>query len=371
MNIILSSLIIFTSLAIAGCICYRNVRDKVVLNVKEKSAMLIFISEALLSICDVIAGGDIVYRLPLDLTLCIIGLSAITSSIWNILWIRRISYSVIAVILALSIYYVLVASGVFIMMPAHWIKMAVIAASAVLVILQCVSIWWRIRDVQAVMKAGTVWQNLSLSVDCSYTMLVSFYLMTYLLLDGMFSCTGWCDYMISVMLAVMTFAFGIRVLNDSLFVLCSRHERTIIESMKISHVEVSNDTMDKDDPYREIYDRITAYFDKSMPYLNSGLTIADIGRGVFSNKLYISKAISQYTGRNFCQFVNYHRVAYSVNLFRKNPDLNVTELANASGFNNVASFSTAFKLFMNENPSDWCRRERVLLIKGKNKLWNP
>ena len=130
-------------------------------------------------------------------------------------------------------------------------------------------------------------------------------------------------------------------------------------------------TMDKDDPYREIYDRITAYFDKSMPYLNSGLTIADIGRGVFSNKLYISKAISQYTGRNFCQFVNYHRVAYSVNLFRKNPDLNVTELANASGFNNVASFSTAFKLFMNENPSDWCRRERVLLIKGKNKLWNP
>ena len=141
--------------------------------------------------------------------------------------------------------------------------------------------------------------------------------------------------------------------------------------MKISHVEVANDAVKEDGHYRDIYERVMAYFDEYLPYLNSELTISDVVKVVFTNKLYISRAISKYTGRNFCQFVNYYRVTYSVNLFRKNPDLKILELANASGFNTVASFSMAFKLFMNENPSDWCRKERMKLIKGRNKLWNP
>ena len=140
--------------------------------------------------------------------------------------------------------------------------------------------------------------------------------------------------------------------------------------MKISYVEFSNDGSKDDEQYKDIYERVVAYFEESKPFLNGDLTINDVVKVVFTNKLYISRAISQYTGRNFCQFVNYYRVTYSVQLFRNNPDLKIVELANASGFNSVVSFNMAFRLYMNENPSDWCRKERLQAIRNKNKLWN-
>ena len=105
------------------------------------------------------------------------------------------------------------------------------------------------------------------------------------------------------------------------------------------------------------------YFEKDKPFLNGNLSINDIVAVVCTNKLYISRAISQHTGRNFCQFVNYHRVMYSVDCFRRNPDLKVTELWSMCGFNTIVSYNMAFKLFMGENPSDWCRKERIRIFR--------
>ena len=107
-------------------------------------------------------------------------------------------------------------------------------------------------------------------------------------------------------------------------------------------------------------------FENDRMYLNSELTINDVVKIVYTNKLYISRAISQFTGRNFCQFVNYYRVIHSIRLFRENPDLKVAELANQSGFNSSVTFAMAFRLYMSESPSDWCRKERYK-IKAKKK----
>ena len=56
---------------------------------------------------------------------------------------------------------------------------------------------------------------------------------------------------------------------------------------------------------------------------------------------------------------------YSVEAFRDNPELKATELANLSGFNSLVSFSMAFRLYMNENPSDWIRKERNRKAKSR------
>jgi len=128
--------------------------------------------------------------------------------------------------------------------------------------------------------------------------------------------------------------------------------------MKISRLEVPNDSSRKDAVYKDVYDRIVAYFESEKPYLNSELTINDVVSVVYSNKVYISRAISQYTGRNFCQFVNYYRIMFAVETFRQNDELRISDLANLCGFNSVVSFNMAFRLFMKENPSDWCRREK-------------
>ena len=164
-------------------------------------------------------------------------------------------------------------------------------------------------------------------------------------------------------LTVMALAF--RIANDSAMIFSHRMERRILESLKVAAVEVPNDVTKADTAYQEIYDRIVAYFETEKPYLRSDLIIDDLVKVVFSNKLYISRAISQITGRNFCQFVNYYRVIHSMECFRNNPDHKIHELASMSGFNSIVSYNMAFRLFMGENPSDWCRKEKSRIIKKK------
>ena len=133
--------------------------------------------------------------------------------------------------------------------------------------------------------------------------------------------------------------------------------------MKVSQSEFAGESPGTISLYNNIYERLLEYFEKRQPYLNSELTINDVVDVVLTNKLYISKAISHCTGRNFCQFVNYYRITHAVKLFRENPMLKVVELSAKSGFNSTVSFSAAFRLYMGENPGDWCRKERARLSK--------
>ena len=136
--------------------------------------------------------------------------------------------------------------------------------------------------------------------------------------------------------------------------------------MKMSHVEtVANPANKRENQYRELFGRISHYFETSRPYLDGNLTINDVVKMVYSNKVYISKAICHFTGRNFRQYVNYHRVMYSLDLFRENLELKVADLSEQSGFNNMVSYTMAFRLFLNETPSEWCRKERSKILKPK------
>jgi AraC-like DNA-binding protein len=309
------------------------------------------------------AGGEVVRRLPLDMTICIIGLSTVTSSVWDDQWIRWISDAVIAILLILSLYFILAAFDVLEIVSSQWFLRSMMIGSVVLVLLHCFALCWRIRDVRAVMRAGTVWQCLSLSVDSLYVMMVTMNIVLYVLLDTMLHDVEWHTLAISAILAAVTFAFAHRVINDSLFILFARHERRIVESMKVSRVEYLAESTGTDQMYNHIYERVLRYFEKNKPYLNNDLTINDIVEVIYTNKLYISKAISHCTGRNFCQFVNYHRIIHAVECFRENPQLKVVDLAGLSGFNSTTSFSAAFRLYMGEKPGDWCRKERVTLSK--------
>jgi YesN/AraC family two-component response regulator len=169
-----------------------------------------------------------------------------------------------------------------------------------------------------------------------------------------------------LLLLLEVVAVAVRISFDSSFVIMHDHERVIVESMRISHMESHASSNPKvDSQYKDLYERIEAYFEMAKPYLDGSLTINDIVKVVYSNKVYISKAICHYTGRNFRQFVNYYRVMYSMDHFRANPELKVSELAERCGFNTVVSYTMAFRLFMNETPSEWCRKERAKILKTK------
>lgn len=350
---------IAVSIASSAVLAVRGSLDKGRLDFSSGAAYCVFSSAALMAVSDLIIGTNLNPRLMNDITLASSALMVMTSSVWKVEVSMKYVYFLTVNMLLILIYQIL---SLFLPLPVP--EGAFFVYSSVLIIILtsiiflaglCVRIG-RIRDV---LKSGTVWTNLSLSVEVIYILNLFIYV-------TVFGISGTYVQLLVLVLSLGLYAsLGARVSTGCLFVFRQRHEQRIVESMKVTQVEVIGDSSRIDENSKEIFDRIQDYFYKEKPYLKGDLAINDIVKVLYTNKLYISRAISQNTGRNFCQYVNYHRVNYSVELFRFNPKLKVHELANRSGFNTVVSFNMAFRLYMGENPSDWCRKEKNRLTGGK------
>ncbi len=108
-----------------------------------------------------------------------------------------------------------------------------------------------------------------------------------------------------------------------------------------------------------LYDKVCRYMTERRPFLVESFSLQDLAGAMCTNKAYLSKTINHYSGKNFRQYVNYYRVMYSMDLFRNNMSLRVSELAGLSGFHSPTSYFQSFKIVMGEPPSTWCARVRV------------
>lgn len=145
------------------------------------------------------------------------------------------------------------------------------------------------------------------------------------------------------------------------FYLGEAKEEVVKNIIKGTLRPVTTVVTDEEDTARmgRLYDRAVRLMEEKKPYLRDGYCLPDMAASLFSNKAYLSRTINVFSGRNFRQFVNYYRVNYSVDLMKKDPYLRVTELASMSGFHNVVTYNMAFKLNMNETPSECLMRMRV------------
>jgi AraC-like DNA-binding protein len=107
-----------------------------------------------------------------------------------------------------------------------------------------------------------------------------------------------------------------------------------------------------------LYDRCCRYMADRKPFLVESFSLNDLANALFTNKVYLSKTINYYSGKNFRNYVNYYRVMYAMELFRRNKALTVTELGALAGFHSNTTFNSAFKAVMEESPSTWCARLR-------------
>ena len=247
-----------------------------------------------------------------------------------------------------------------------WSLHFTIAAPLLISLIYIISLAARIADVKFILKSGATWNSVCLVTDIIYIIIFILYTSVYYLIvmNNNEASISVCS-IYSLLIISIQYALSVRVNSSSLFVFWDEQERRFIESMRLNHSDFTGESPGIDVLYKNIYDRVIDYFDVNRPYLNNELTINDIVNVLYTNKLYISKAISMYAGRNFCQFVNYYRIAYAVELFRKDTTLKIVEVANRSGFNSSVSFSMAFRLYIGEKPGDWFRRERARLSKRK------
>lgn len=355
MGSFVAAIIIMMSLSLATFQVIRNLKYRELAERRHRVGAALLYMESLLVLSDLLAGGTgIGTRLVIDVMLAMIPISVLSSSLWHISKAMKVVYGAGGCVALLTMYNVLCATGLSEMPSIGVYKLCLSLLVVVYVFLFLSGVWMRLREVRAVMQSATVWAGVSFMTETVYVVIV------LLELTVLLSYPIWLEregVLMTLLLAGAMAGYGLRMATDSLFIFMCRQERRIVESMKISPVEVSG--IGADDMYKDIYERVVDYFEKDKPFLNGDLTIHDVVTMVYTNKLYVSRAISQNTGRNFCQFVNYYRVMYSIDCFRNNPDLKVAELWAMSGFNTIVSYNMAFKLFMGENPSEWCRKEKI------------
>ncbi len=367
MTAFLSITFIVALLSIALFQMFRNRRTTGYIDVKSVVMPRILCALVVMSICGILCDRTDSFRLLLDSVLAVVAISPLVLSVRPVGRLPLHVGSVPIVIPVAALYYLLVAVGVLNTFSSSVLLVLSGLGAFLFPFFFIWMIWRRLRDVKSVMKSGHVWSFVTLCVDFIYVMspllMLSVLYFIYILFPGIAEEVVFVAVFLFLLEIV---AVAIRISYDSAFVVMHDHERVIVESMKVAHMEMSSTSDPRgEEMYKELYERIVLYFEMSKPYLDGDLTINDVVKVVYSNKVYISKAICHYTGRNFRQFVNYYRIMYSMQLFRDNLELKVTELAEKSGFNTVVSYTMAFRLFMNETPSEWCRKERSKILKQK------
>ena len=140
------------------------------------------------------------------------------------------------------------------------------------------------------------------------------------------------------------------------FVLLNNFEKEIMAACDRHTKERIGQGDQKDIMNSVIFKRILKLFEDKMPFLDDEFTLTKLAEQLFTNRIYVSRAISECSGMNFCQFVNTYRIRYSIECARLNPRLKISEMATMCGFKTQSSYNQAFRKYTGENPSDWVRR---------------
>ena len=82
------------------------------------------------------------------------------------------------------------------------------------------------------------------------------------------------------------------------------------------------------------------------------LSLTKVANFVNRNANYLSENFKQVTGMNFVEYVAGTRFANACDLLR-NPNLRITEIAFAAGFQSLSQFNRVFKRFSGKSPTQY------------------
>jgi AraC-like DNA-binding protein len=109
----------------------------------------------------------------------------------------------------------------------------------------------------------------------------------------------------------------------------------------------------KDADAEQLHKKLNEYMLIKKPYLNSELSLSELGEnfGVHSN--YLSQVINDRENKNFYDYINNYRIDEFKRMVSdpKKRKLTIMALAFECGFNSKSAFNNCFKKFTNQTPS--------------------
>jgi AraC-like DNA-binding protein len=105
----------------------------------------------------------------------------------------------------------------------------------------------------------------------------------------------------------------------------------------------------------QLYREVSRLMKEEAVYKKSDLTLDDLASRLKVHSNYLSQALNELDGRNFYDFVNFHRLEEFKRLLSdpKNRSLTLLSLAFDCGFNSKSSFNRHFKKMTGQTPSEY------------------
>ena len=178
-----AAIIVAMSLSVATFQVVRNFKYKELTERRHKLLIMVLYVNSALVISDLIAGGDYLYMsMAVDVMLALIPLMLLSSSLWQVSRsINLVRFCVFAMVM-LIMYHMLCMCSLAGQIPLEVYRCAVALSAVLFVALSIAGMWFRLREVKAVMQAGTVWASLSVMVDSLYiiTVMTELFLLIFL-----------------------------------------------------------------------------------------------------------------------------------------------------------------------------------------------
>ena len=115
----------------------------------------------------------------------------------------------------------------------------------------------------------------------------------------------------------------------------------------------------------QLHQQLLQNIDHKKPYLNPDLRLTNLADQLNISSHLLSQVINQRTGSNFNQFINDFRLEEAEKLLIEFPNKSIKEIYYEVGFNNKATFYTAFKNRNHMTPSAFRNQQPTVKIKNK------
>jgi len=168
-----------------------------------------------------------------------------------------------------------------------------------------------------------------------YLIFVLAYASYYALVGFEFFNVQW-DYMISLIMSVSIYAIGFFIFKQPQIFDGEFYTQLFLED-KNRHNSLEQSMLN------ELFENLTNYMEKKKPYVDNDLRLVQLADQLGFSTHLLSKVINEKSGMNFNQFINEYRLRDAAELLIHEKNLTVSTVYFNVGFNNKATFYSAFK----------------------------